>query len=151
MTNLSTSLSNALSGLSVLSRITETVSSNVSNALNENYAARDVVVGSRVVGGRGAGAQVVGLQRYVDPVLLADRRSADAALGIEQVRAEFFIKEESVIGLPDDPSSLSGRLSQFGADLIQAASRPDSDARLETTLRSAQALASHLTRLCPHT
>ncbi|KMW60034.1 Flagellar hook-associated protein FlgK [Candidatus Rhodobacter oscarellae] len=141
MTNLSTSLQNALSGLNVLSRITETVSSNVANSSNEHYAAREAVIGQRVIGGVGFGAGVVGVLRDIDPVLQGERRFAEAELAKTSARADFYAAMEAAIGLPDEPGSLSGRLAQFGAELINASSRPDSESRLQSALDAAQGVA----------
>ena len=144
MPNLSLSLNNALAGLAVLSRVTETISSNVANAATPGYAPRETVVSQRVVGSTGLGATVQGVQRHVDPQLLGDRRFAEAELAKATVRTDFFSAIERAIGLPDDAGSLSGRLAQFSSGLIQASSRPDSEGRLQLALDGAKSVAQQL-------
>ena len=142
--SISASLSNALSGLTAVSRIAETVSSNIANASTKGYGPREVVLASRSIDGRGAGVMVTGILRHSDPFLLADRRNADSQLAQISVKASFLSGIEEKIGYPDDPSSLTGRMSNLDAALIEASSRPDSEARLQSVLNAASALATHL-------
>lgn len=142
--NLSGTLNNALSGLSAVSRIAETVSSNISNAMTEGYGVREVQLSQRTLAGFGAGVRIDGVLRNVDPVLLGNRRLADAQLGQVTAQAEFLAELERAIGLPDNPSSLTGRMSTFGSSLIEAASHPDSEARLQAALDAARSVATHL-------
>ncbi len=135
--SISGSLSNALSGLTAAARAAEVVSSNVSNALTEGYGRRELELSSRSLAGNGAGVSVDGLRRMVDPQILGDRRLADAGLGDAASRASFFGQIEAVLGQPDDPGSLTGRLATLEASLIEAASRPDSEPRLRAVLDAA--------------
>ena len=151
MTNLSTSLHNALSGLNVLARVTETVSSNVANAATPGYGAREANLSQRVTGNLGQGVTVEGYTRHVDPVLLAERRFAEAELAKTSVQTDFYTKVTNQIGLPDSAGSLTGRLTQFHNSLIEAASRPDSEGRLQNVLDSAKSVANILQTLKPTT
>ncbi len=142
--SISQSLSNALSGLHVAGRMAETVSANISNAMTEGYGRRDIEVTQRTIVGHGAGAAVAGVTRRIDPVVLANRRIADAELGQVSVRTEFLEEVERAIGMPDEATSLSGRMGQFEAALIQAASRPDQEARQYAVVEAAKSVATHL-------
>ena len=71
--SISGALSNALSGLTATSRSAEMVSNNLANALNENYARREVVLAARSHGATGQGVSVTGVQRNVDLALLSDK------------------------------------------------------------------------------
>jgi len=141
---ISGSLSNALSGLAAAARAAEIVSSNVSNSLTDGYGRREVGLASRSLGGNGAGVMVTGVQRTVDDRTIAERRLADASFGNASTGADFFARLETVLGLPDDPGSLTGRIAQFEGTLIEAASRPDSNARLNSVLLAAQGLSGFL-------
>ncbi len=138
------SLSNALSGLTATARAAELVSSNVANAMTEGYGVRELALSSRELGGAGAGVRVEGVLRNVDEGLVGDRRLADAALGHDRAVADFLAGLEDIVGTPEKAGSLSGRLARFEATLVEAASRPDSEARLSAVLDAAQALAAHL-------
>lgn len=142
--SMSASLANALSGLSAASRAAEVISANVSNSQTEGYGRRELQLASRVIGGNGAGVAVVGVTRNVDEQIISDRRLADASLGLHTTEADFFRNYETFLGLPDDPASLSGRITQFESALLEAASRPDSEARLSSVLSGATGVANKL-------
>jgi len=142
--SMASALSNALSGLTAASRSAEIVSSNVANALTDGYGRRELNLSSRVLGTSGSGVRVDGTSRLVDQVVLNDRRLADASLGQSQTRANFLGRLENVIGEPNAPGSLSDRLAALDTAFISAASRPDSEPRLQNVLRTAQGLAEHI-------
>lgn len=142
--SMSSTLSNALSGLTASSRTAETVSSNIANALTDGYGRREINLSSRVLGGQGAGVHIDGVSRIVDQVVLGDRRLADASLGASSTHAGFLQRIEDVIGEPGVPGSLSDRLAGLDASFVEAASRPDSEPRLQNILRNAQGLTDHI-------
>jgi len=142
--SISSALSNALSGLTASARAAEVVSNNVSNALTEGYARRELGLSTRSLGGEGAGVKVDGVERVQNRTILADRRLADAAAGNAAVHQQFYTDLEQAIGPADQPGSLSARVDDLESALIAASSRPDSEARLQDVLDSATGLAGHL-------
>lgn len=142
--SFSSSLANALTGLTSAARAAELTSSNVANALTEGYGKRQLELSAQNVGGRGAGVQVEGVRRVVDQVLLSDRRLSDAALQNNAREQAYFGRVEAVFGVPGEANALTTLITQFENSLIEAASRPDTPARLETVVRSAQALVQHI-------
>ena len=140
--SISTSLSNALSGLGAAARAADLVSANVANALTQGYARRTLELSSRSLAGNGAGVQIDGVSRQVDQALLADRRLADATLSSAAHSSDFYSDLEAAIGTPDQPNSLGGRIAGFASALVTAASQPSSDQRLTGVLRAAQNLAA---------
>lgn len=142
--SMSSALSNALSGLTASSRTAEIVSSNIANAQTDGYGRREINLSSRVLGGEGSGVHIDGTSRIVDQVVIADRRLADAELGASSTHAGFLQRIENVIGEPGDAGSLSDRLAGLDAAFIEAASRPDSEPRLQNVLRSAQDVTNHI-------
>ena len=136
------SLSNALSGLTATSRAAEVISANVANALTEGYGRRSIDLGSNSIAGNGAGVQVNGINRNVDERIISERRLADAGFGYASSSTSFFERLEQVLGLPDDPVSVTGWIAQFESALIEAASRPDSEPRLNAVLALAEGLSS---------
>lgn len=142
--SISSALSNALSGLTASARAAEVVSNNVSNALTEGYARRELGLSTRSLGGEGAGVRIDGVERVQNRTILADRRLADAAAGNAALRQQFYTDLEQAIGTADQPGSLSARVDDLESALIAAASRPDSEARLQDVLDSAKGLAGHL-------
>ena len=141
---LSTSLANALTGLTAASRRAEVVSSNVSNALTPGYARREVNLSSQSLGGNGAGVRIDGVTRSVNQSILNDRRLADAGAGNAGSRASFLTMIEKSIGQPGTAGALTDQIAALDAALVQAASRPDSQARLQSVLTTASDLAGTL-------
>ena len=141
---ISGALSNALSGLTAAARMADVVASNTANAMTEGYARREVELAARALGAEGAGVRVVSVSRMTNEVMLQDQRLADAAKQNAALRANFLTRVEGLIGNPGDGGSLSGRLSSLETSLIEATSRPDSEARLRLVLSAAQGVAEQL-------
>ncbi|PIE06897.1 MAG: flagellar hook-associated protein FlgK [Rhodobacterales bacterium] len=137
---ITSSLSNALSGLTAASRAAELVSSNVANAQTEGYGRREIVLASHRLGG----VNVVGVRREVDMTVVQERRQADASVGYNGTIAEFYAGLERSLGTPDEPNSLSGRMAALESALIEAQSRPDNAARLAAVRNAAADLAGKL-------
>ncbi|MGB3146531.1 MAG: flagellar hook-associated protein FlgK [Paracoccaceae bacterium] len=144
---LSTSLANALSGLTAASRGAEVVSSNVSNSLTPGYARREVGLSALSLGGNGAGVRIDGVSRSVNMTLLSDRRLADGAAANIGTKTAFLEMIESAIGLPGEAGALSESVAAFDAALLQAASRPDVTGRLDDIITTADNLNQKLNDL----
>lgn len=144
---LSTTLANALTGLNAASRGADVVSQNVANARTAGYARREVNLSAQSLGGNGAGVRVDGIARAFSQSLLNDRRLADAALGGADVQEGFLSAMEKALGQPGEAGALTGLVAGFDASLVQAASRPDSQARLQDVATTARDLAARLNAL----
>jgi flagellar hook-associated protein 1 FlgK len=137
--SISAAFNNALSGLTANSRLTDVISGNLANALTPGYAPRTLDLQAQDTGG---GVKVAGTTRHTDPALVADRRLADSTLADAQTRAGFAVSVERALGLPGGGDSIADRLAAFEAAIVTASSRPENDARLNTVLREATALAT---------
>lgn len=135
----------ALTGLNAATRAAQVVSSNISNAMTEGYARRELEIVGRTSGAAaGGGVEIRGVRRIVDPVLLADGREAEAVRGDAQARAQALERIGQALGVPGEPGALGTRVADIGEALISTSSRPDSDLRLGQVLSSAQELGSGL-------
>lgn len=128
--SITSALSSALTGLSATSRQAEILSSNVANATTPGYARREVGLRAAVLAGTGQGVAVTGITRDVDLQLLGERRLAGASEGDRDIRASFLSRVEQAFGTPDSAGSLAARVANFDQSLLEAASRPESEARL---------------------
>ena len=137
--SLSFALFNAASGLRAQGRAAELVSGNVANALTPGYARRELQLTTDIVGANG-GVRVAGVARIVDPVVLADRRLAQADAGHAGVLARALESVEATIGDPTEAGSLSERVARFSARLIEASSQPGSELRLRQAIEAARGL-----------
>ncbi|GAA3858820.1 flagellar hook-associated protein FlgK [Celeribacter arenosi] len=142
--SITNALSNALTGLSAVSRAADVVSNNVSNAMTDGYGRRDIELSSRTLGRNGAGVEVVGVSRHYDPVVTGNRRLADASVGMEGTLASFQENFARALGQADEPQSLTGRITGLETALIEAASQPHSDARLSAVLNAAKGITDSL-------
>lgn len=142
--SLSTTLANALTGLNAAARGAEVVSSNVANARTPGYARRELNLSAQSLGGTGAGVRIDGISRAVNRSLLNDRRAADADSDNAGQVAEFLALAERALGQPGSAGSLGDRLSALNQALVQAASRPDSQARLQSAVTAARDLTATL-------
>jgi flagellar hook-associated protein 1 len=145
--SLSSSLANALTGLTAASRGAAVISSNVANATTPGYARRELHLSAAALGGYGAGVRVDGVTRAVTQPVLNDRRVADAESGNADLRRAFLDRIEATIGDPGEASSLGGRYAALESALVSAASRPDSGVRLQEVLTAAGALTGTFNRL----
>lgn len=142
--SISSALSTALTGLTASSRMAEVTASNISNALTEGYARRELTLSPRVLGQSGLGVSVGGVTRHVNLALLQDLRLSSASEGAASPIADVLGRIEQAYGVPDQPGSLSGRIARFEKSLLDAASRPDSDARLTAVADAANFLTDGL-------
>jgi len=144
---ITSALNAALSGLTVSARRAEVVSSNISNASTPGYARREAVLSSGLIGGLLPGVKVDGVTRNQDMFLIGQRRESQAGLAGARTTAEFYSGMETAIGLPGDFGSLNDRLARFEGAMIEAASRPDSEARLLSVASTAKSVTDHLNNL----
>lgn len=138
--SISTAFSNASSGLTATSRMTEVVSSNVANAMTEGYARRDVALSAST----GGGVRIDTVSRVVSESLQQSLRLAAADAGNAQTRSTFLQRFEDQLGTPGRSGALSSAFSDLETALISASSLPDSSARLTAVATAAGALADKL-------
>jgi flagellar hook-associated protein 1 len=141
--SLSGALSNAMSGLTANARSTTIISSNIANALNENYGRRSVTLGTNATQSSG-GVQVTAVSRYSDPVLAHQKRLAAAEWGQSRVFAEYTSGLERIWGSVDTTGSVANKLTRFEASLFSTAADPSSETRLRTVALDAEAFATSI-------
>ena len=145
--SLNSAINAALSGLSMASRATLTISSNVANATTDGYARRELETVGRDGTGGIPGVRIVTETRIVDQGLLGERRRSDAGMAEASARSAALATLEGAFGVPGQPGALASRVADFSAALIEASSRPDSLSRLDTVLRAARGLADDIAAL----
>lgn len=138
---ITTALSSAFSGLTAASKAAELVSSNIANATTPGYARRELNLASNASYLNGQGVRIVGVSRDVNLPLISDRRLAQADQGKADTLSAFYQRIETTIGTPDQDASLSGRVAALNSALTEAASYPDSEARLAAVADKATSLS----------
>ena len=137
-------LNSAMSGLSAASRSSQIVSENLANALTPGYTRRVLDLNSPGAGV--PGVRIGHVQRLNDPVVISNRRVAEADFGAAKVQADFFARMSDLVGTVDDKMSLASQLSEFESSLIEVVSRPDSQPRLNDLSVKAETLADSISR-----
>ena len=141
--SLSGALSNAMSGLIANARATTVISSNVANALNENYGRREVSLSTNATQTSG-GVIVAQVTRHSDPILAFQKRLARAEHSTTSAHAAFHKSLEQLVGSVDTTGSLAEKLTRFETALLSAASDPSSQTRLRNVSFAAESFASGL-------
>lgn len=145
--SISSSLHNALSGLSVAARSAELVSANVANATTPGYGRRVLAISGTVTDGIGQGVRGIAVERAVNMTAITDRRLAEASLGFGQAKTNFFSSIENLIGQPSQNTSLNARIAAFETALISAAGTPESEERLRDVVDRASEITTALNRV----
>lgn len=149
--SISAAISNAYSGLTSVSRMAETVSNNIANAMNENYARRSVVTDQRVVGGVGMGVAVTSIDRAMDLLATSSRRSRGASYGSANTLSTASSRMAATLGVPGDAGALGSRMLSFGNALRLAADNPASAPAREQMLAEANSLTQSLKNISTQT
>ena len=149
--SISAAISNAYSGLTTVSRRAETISSNVANALNENYSRRQVITAERLVGGIGSGVKVDSIHRAIDLLATSQRRASGADLGRTSTLSDAMSRLTGLLGTPGDTGALASKVLQFENSLRAAADSPESAPLRANALRDAQGLVKTINNISTQT
>lgn len=139
--SMSSALSNALSGLSAMSRTAEVASRNISNAGVEGYVRREVALGERVLAGRGAGVSVLGVSRAEDAMLTAERRRTESGAVRAEAEAGTTRALADAFGAVGSDDTLAIRLADFENALRGLAAGPESTTNQVGAVAAANGLA----------
>lgn len=126
--SLAQSLHSAVSGLTASAKGAETVAANLANLRTQGFGRRSLALTAAAPAG---GVQVVGVLRETNPVLLAERRLAQASSAGADSLLGFHKKVETMLGQPGQTGALADSLSALEAALASAAESPGSEARLQ--------------------
>lgn len=140
--SLSAGFASAISGLTAVNKQVEVISNNIANATTAGYGRRELVTTARATGGAGLGVQIVGVARQGDLALQNDRRVAQSAEANSAITSAALKTIERAIGTTDSAVSLQSRIADFDSKLIEATSRPDSEARLQAVVSVARSLTA---------
>lgn len=144
---LTFAMNNALTGLKASSQQAEIIANNVSNALTEGYARRDVALTAAGAGGVGAGVKIAAVVRSAAPATTEARRVAEAASGAAAIRADTMSRLAAVVGEPGEAGALATVATKFEAALAAAADTPESAINLNNAVATAGEYVSSVNRI----
>lgn len=127
---ISQAFHNALTGMRVATRGADLVSSNVANSMTEGYGVRELSLSARDLGGYGAGVMINGVSRHSDPLLLGNRRLADAEAGADQTLMSALANAEVMIAGVNGEGGLAEQATALRTALTEATADPASVPRL---------------------
>lgn len=142
--SLTSALSAAASGLGAVSRATELVTSNMSNATTDGYGRRELQLSSNAYS---TGVRIEGVARLVSASVLGDVRLSAASTARATTLADWSKSIESAIGIAGDGTSLSDRVAGLESALASATAQPDSNLRLGNVLSAATDLATAINQI----
>ncbi len=145
--SISSALNNAASGLAASSRLAETISTNVANAMTPGFGKRTTELSSLSLGGYGSGVRVVGTSRTESAYLTSERRGMDASLGATGTRSDAYERLMAAIGEPGSDSALSTLSTGLETALMSATASPQSISKLTDAVSAAKDVAAALNRI----
>ncbi len=149
--SLTTTLSNAYSGLVAASKAAELVSSNTANAMTETYGRRELALSAAGANGVGGGVRIDGVVRAADARATADRRRADATGGAADIAAEASARLAQVYGEPGAEGALGATLLAFETAVTRAAESPESTTLQASLLGAARSVAAKISQISTET
>lgn len=149
--SIASAINNAGTGLTAASRLADTISSNVANAMSEGYARRTTELSSLALGGYGSGVRVLGTYRAENALMTAERRQMDAAAAASGTLGEAYDRMLAAIGEPGSTGALASRATAFETALLGAVASPQSFAKLATAVEGAKAFAGAINAIAAET
>ncbi len=150
-TNLSATLSSALSGLNVAQASINATAHNIVNANTEGFSRQTVSQESRVLAGRGAGVESGQVQRIADEYLTGEVRRQAAITGRSTVLDSYQNRAQDAFGSPSGGNdigsligSLQASLEAFGNDHETLAFAFDAAGKAGDVVDSLADLSNHV-------
>ncbi len=145
--SISASLVNALSGIRVNNKLTETASNNLANVLTDGYGRQVANVSAVALNGAGVGVRITSINREMAPEYTQPRRQADADAGRGSAIADALSRIGVALGEADGDDGLFIRVQEFEAHLRALAETPEATPRQDATIDAAKDIASNLNKL----
>jgi len=142
--SLSVSLFSALSGLQTNQAALQVISENVTNANTVGYTRKVALPETVTLAGSAAGVELGDIARNVDPYLVADSNDALSQLAAIDVQSNYYQRIQDLYGQPDSNTSVSARIGNLGAALLELAATPESPALQIDAVNKAVTLAQQL-------
>lgn len=145
--SISLMLSNAVGALQTNQSAISVTANNIANVNTEDYARREVHLGAAVAGGTLAGVEITEVRRIVNEFLSREILTASSDSEFYGTKALFHDRLQSMIGRPDDDTSLAGRLTNLMAQFNEVSVDPTSMPRRADLLSDIEQLANTINNL----
>lgn len=142
--SLTVSLYSALSGLQTNQAALQVISENVTNANTVGYTRKIALPQTVTLDGSAAGVELGDIARNVDPHLVAESNDALSQLAAIDVQSNYYQRIQDLYGQPDSNTSISARIGDLGAALLELSATPESPALQIDAVNKAVTLAQQL-------
>lgn len=146
-TNLSTSLTSAISGLNAAQAAINSTAHNIVNANTDGYVRKVQTQDSRIVAGRGAGVDLGQVQRIADEFLIAEVRRQASITGQSEVLQTYHSRTQDAFSNPGSGIDISSRVSELTATIEAFSNDHETLATAQGVLSSAEELARTIRHL----
>lgn len=143
---LSSTLSNALSGMTASQRGIDVLSRNVANAGTPGYHRQSLVV-QETAYGTSAQVRTAGLDRAFNEALQKQHLVAVSSTGYHSIRADFLDRLQMHMGMPGDANSLDTLYANFENAFQALATTPNDLTTRSAVINAAQQLVEQLNTL----
>lgn len=145
--SLFSALSVSLSGLQATQAQLQLTANNVSNAGQEGYTRKSVILTTASLGDIGGGVQVSGFQRATDKALFTTLTTATSNAALRAKQDTYLQQVQNILGTDssDDPA-LSQAMTSFVNSWTQMASEPESIVNQRQVIQDANNLAEEIQR-----
>jgi flagellar hook-associated protein 1 len=144
MSNLSTAMMAALSGLRASQAGLNLVANNVANAGTPDYTRKTLQNRENVVGDNAVGVEAGDVTRVLDKLIQRQMWTESAGGSYTATKSDYHSRLDSLFGTPGDANALDGILNSFTQSLQTLATSPDNSTAQTEVLNKAQVLAQQL-------
>jgi flagellar hook-associated protein 1 len=144
MSNLSTAMMSALSGLRATQAGLAVVANNVANAGVADYTKKTLVTKENVVGEDTIGVQTGDVERVLDRLIQRQMWTEGSGGAYTSTKAQYADRLDTLFGQPGDSNALDGLFNAFTQSLQTLATSPDNTTARTEVLNQARVLVQQL-------
>jgi len=146
-TNLSTSLTSAISGLNATQAAINSTAHNIVNANTEGYVRKTQEQDSRILAGRGVGVEVGLVERIADEFLIEEVRRQASITGQSVVMESYFSRSQDAFANPSGGNDIGTRLGDLTRSIEAFSNDHETLATAQEVLSQASEAASSIGEL----
>ena len=137
LTNLSTSLQSAISGLNAAQAAINSTAHNIVNANTEGFVRKTQSQDSRIIAGRGAGVDLGVVERIADEFLIAEVRRQTSITGRSEALNTYHSRTQDAFSNPSSGIDIGSRIGAFAAAIESFSNDHETLATAQDTLATA--------------
>ncbi|MEZ5931391.1 MAG: flagellar basal body rod C-terminal domain-containing protein [Alphaproteobacteria bacterium] len=146
-TNLSTSLSSAISGLNAAQAAINSTTHNIVNANTEGFVRKTQGQDSRIIAGRGVGVEVGVVERITDEFLIEEVRRQAAITGKSLAIESYYSRTQDAFGNPASGNDIGSRIGALTTAIEAFANDHETLATAQEALSNAAEVARSIGHL----